>query len=302
MAVYQLNHAQHVSVWLSLYGQIERLRIFLHLWRVELKLRSANVAHLPGHLQRKRALNIRRLRTYRKEGLFPKNLDFRGAFIPYFKDATGTPCAVAYLMEQSGQRDIVADVAVKNNHVYVNDIKDGPVLIWIKQSGLTQQEAARIQPSYSGWVGGFESSYQTPHLVDLFYPAAVNITVISGLTIALAFLLSRSYLASLCAGIGKKRFYTVMITTLVMINVVSLLTHFVIYDGYGTRNPDISWAILLVIAFPLFIITVIVGLIKLFLYFSNKKRFISSLIIYPLTGIVLAILLISLPIMLLLLW
>ena len=55
---------------------------------------------------------------------------------------------MAHLINESGYRDLVTRVARDNNFVYINDIKEGPVIDWIKQSGLTQAEAAQIQPSY----------------------------------------------------------------------------------------------------------------------------------------------------------
>jgi len=40
-------------------------------------------------------------------------------------------------------------IATTNNNVRVKDVKDGPVLDWILTSGLTQEEAAIIQPGYT---------------------------------------------------------------------------------------------------------------------------------------------------------
>lgn len=41
------------------------------------------------------------------------------------------------------------EVAKTNNNIRVKDVKDGPVLDWILSSGLTQEEAAIIQPGYT---------------------------------------------------------------------------------------------------------------------------------------------------------
>lgn len=41
------------------------------------------------------------------------------------------------------------DIATANNNIRIKDIHDGPVLDWILNSGLTQEEAALIQPGYS---------------------------------------------------------------------------------------------------------------------------------------------------------
>ncbi len=125
----------------------ETLRIRFHLAKVEIKLRNKDVCKLSLELKERRIENLDRLHSYWVRGKFPKNPDFSHR-IPYFKDASGVPCAVAYLIEKSGKSALVNEVARTNNHVYVNDIQDGPVLDWINNSGLTQDEAALIQPSY----------------------------------------------------------------------------------------------------------------------------------------------------------
>ena len=44
-----------------------------------------------------------------------------------------------------------------DNHVRVPDVKEGPLVDWVLQSGLTQEECARIQPTY-----GFRKPPPTP--------------------------------------------------------------------------------------------------------------------------------------------
>jgi hypothetical protein len=117
---------------------------------VEKELRQKNVGHLSLELRQERAKNIAHLHQYWTSGLYPKNPDFLDQRVPYFKDAVGTPCAMAYLIEQSGHQDLVNAVARSNNHIYINDIQDGPVMDWINKSGLTKAEAARVQPTYGG--------------------------------------------------------------------------------------------------------------------------------------------------------
>jgi uncharacterized protein YjbI with pentapeptide repeats len=51
-------------------------------------------------------------------------------------------------MRESGWSDAVDEIARHNNHVYVPDAHDGPLVHWVLQSGLTQEEAALIQPGY----------------------------------------------------------------------------------------------------------------------------------------------------------
>jgi hypothetical protein len=133
----------------KLLAQIEWLRVRNHLRIVEQELQRENVEHLSEELQQERAKNISRLHQYWTSGLYPKNTEVLYKRVPYFKDAIGTPCAMAYLIEQSGHQNLVNEVARTDNHVYINDIDNGPVLEWINESGLTKAEAARVQPTYA---------------------------------------------------------------------------------------------------------------------------------------------------------
>ena len=129
---------------------LEQWRLKTHFKFVDGNLRRADVSHLTPELRAARDKNIALLREYAAHGVFPKNLDFPGQRIPYFKDAYGTPCAVGNLMERTGGQAVVDEITATNNHVYVNDIRGGPAMAWLRRSGLTQAEAAMIQPGYPG--------------------------------------------------------------------------------------------------------------------------------------------------------
>jgi len=135
----------------ALKQSLEQARIKNHLRYVEKSLRAVNVSHLSPELQAKRAENLDYLREYWQAGNFPKNIDFRFSFTPYFRDANGTLCAMAYLIDRSGYGNIVEAVVARNNFVYVENLTDGPVVEWVNANGLTQEEAALIQPTYYGW-------------------------------------------------------------------------------------------------------------------------------------------------------
>jgi hypothetical protein len=94
-----------------------------------------------------RSREISRLSAYREAGRFPRNHRILGR-IPTFVDDRGTPCAVGFLMQRSGHRALVKAIARDDNNVYIENITEGPALDWIQLSGLTQDECARIQPSY----------------------------------------------------------------------------------------------------------------------------------------------------------
>ena len=150
LAISQTKVSPIVNFFEKILARIEWFRVKNHLRIVENELLRKNVDHLSLELQRERAKNITHLHQYWTNGVYPKNPDFLDRRVPYFKDAVGTPCAMAYLIEQSGHQDLVNIVTRSNNHVYINDIQEGPVIDWIKKSGLTKAEAARVQPTYGG--------------------------------------------------------------------------------------------------------------------------------------------------------
>lgn len=108
-------------------------------------------------LRERRELQISRVQAYADASQFPRNLDFRGRRVPYFVDDRGVPCAVANLMIQDGLQGEVDEIVRTNNHVRVMDVSQGALVDWVLGSGLLQEEAARIQPSYD-----FERPYPVP--------------------------------------------------------------------------------------------------------------------------------------------
>jgi hypothetical protein len=96
----------------------------------------------------RRLVNMQRLRLYQLRGVFPQNEHVADRAVPVFVDNYDTACAVGHLMRQSGWTDEVAKIQRTNNLVYVPDVHAGPLVDWVLSSGLTQEEAALIQPSY----------------------------------------------------------------------------------------------------------------------------------------------------------
>jgi hypothetical protein len=99
-------------------------------------------------LAERRLVNMQRLRLYQLRGVFPQNEHVADRAVPVFVDNYNTACAVGHLMRQSGWSDEVAAIQHANNLVYVPDVHTGPLVDWVLISGLTQEEAALIQPSY----------------------------------------------------------------------------------------------------------------------------------------------------------
>lgn len=102
-----------------------------------------------SRLAARRYWQIRTLQHYAERGRFPLNEGQSGHAVPIFVDNHGTHCAVGYLMARSGHSKPVARIAQQNNLVYVDDVDSGPLVDWILFSGLTQAEAAMIQPGYA---------------------------------------------------------------------------------------------------------------------------------------------------------
>jgi hypothetical protein len=105
----------------------------------------------PSQRQRRSAL-VAVLRVYRDGGAFPRNYDFPGEAVPYFIDRkTGIRCAVAHLLEHTGEIDLVARVARADNNIWVAELEgDAEFGEWLDANGLTLAEAARIQVPYVG--------------------------------------------------------------------------------------------------------------------------------------------------------
>jgi hypothetical protein len=122
-------------------------------------------------LAAERGRNLAVLREYQARGLFPINDQDPTRAIPIFVDRHDTACAVGYLMRQSGAGRAVAAIVQANNFVYVTDVHDGPLVDWILTSGLTQEEAALIQPGYYGPESppDYPSTYYTNEVGDDHY-------------------------------------------------------------------------------------------------------------------------------------
>lgn len=99
-------------------------------------------------LAAERLTNVLRLRRYQRRGLFPVNEHVADRAAPVFVDHYDTACAVGHLMRESGWAAEVAAIEAAHNLIYVTDVTEGPVVEWVATAGLTQEEAAVIQPAY----------------------------------------------------------------------------------------------------------------------------------------------------------
>lgn len=127
--------------------EIARLRAHFSKTLKELWARDVSSLSASQRLMRERLLY--ELARYARAGRFPRNIDFPGRLVPYFVDAFGTRCAMAHLIESTGETHLVARVAHTANNALVREIEDDPELqAWLERAGLTATEAGRIQPSY----------------------------------------------------------------------------------------------------------------------------------------------------------
>jgi hypothetical protein len=94
-------------------------------------------------LAKQRAISLQRIRDYLAAAVYP--LDEQGRPTSIFRDAEGRLCAMAYLIDASGRRDLVDEVVRTNNKLKLADVKDGPLMDWMLGSGLTQEEIAMVQ-------------------------------------------------------------------------------------------------------------------------------------------------------------
>ena len=129
----------------------EVARIRAHLERVEGELRASTPATLTPAQAEQRAFAIEHLRQYIVAERYPIN-DLSEETTPIFVDSHGARCAVAALLEASGHRALVEQIAHTHNLAYVRDLAYDPDLqAWLTANGVTLAEAARIQPSYPNW-------------------------------------------------------------------------------------------------------------------------------------------------------
>lgn len=130
-------------------AEVRRLRA--HFDSVDSELRARDISGLTSSQNAQRERLIAWLTEYRNAGVFPVNDRFPDRMVPFFRDSKGTLCAMAYLIDRSGRRDIVDRIAQTQNNALIPDLASDPQLAaWLERSGLTVGEAARIQPTYGG--------------------------------------------------------------------------------------------------------------------------------------------------------
>jgi Domain of unknown function (DUF4440) len=130
--------------------RLEVARLRAHFDSVDAELRHAKALQFTPSQRRARATLIGWLQKYRDAGKFPRNDRFPELAMPFFRDVHGALCAMAYLIERSGRRDLVDRIALTRNNAFIAELaNDAELRVWLDSVGLTVTEAARIQPTYS---------------------------------------------------------------------------------------------------------------------------------------------------------
>lgn len=128
---------------------LETARVRRHLEGAEASLVSRDAATLSPTRRAARVRCIADLQAYIQRGVFPHNHQLSGRRTPVFVDEHGTRCAMAFLIERSGEVDLVARIAATRNLARIRELADDAELVaWLDRNGITLEEAARIQPAY----------------------------------------------------------------------------------------------------------------------------------------------------------
>ncbi len=110
----------------------------------ELRARDVSDRSLATQAARARSLDL--LAAYAERGDFTLHHELWPRELPLFIDERGTRCALAFVLDGSGETDAVVRLASECNDAYLNEIDDDPeVARVLDRLGLTLDEAAYIQ-------------------------------------------------------------------------------------------------------------------------------------------------------------
>jgi len=155
-----------------------RLRVLVLLVAVLSVASVASADTVREKLAARRAKVIERLEAYRKAEVFPT--DALGLPLGVFRDDKGVRCPMSELVFLSGRSDLVDAVVKLDNKIRFADINGGPILDWLLQSGLTQEEAIQIQGAmeYRGFQGegyrGTQVVYDIQPTIDTAHQTVID--------------------------------------------------------------------------------------------------------------------------------
>lgn len=95
-------------------------------------------------LAEQRKVNLEHFHTYRTKRIYPHNSYSEGT-LNVWKDADNHLCAVATMVHDTGNDELVDTVASAENFVKTANLENGPLMDWVLTSGFTQEEIVMIQ-------------------------------------------------------------------------------------------------------------------------------------------------------------
>jgi hypothetical protein len=125
----------------------EKTRIKTHLQYVIEILENTETQHLNADQAKNRKYIITLLKQYKDAEEFPKNHHFKNRS-PVFIDRDGNLCAVGYLIAKTEGLETAQKINRDHKFDYIKDIDPKLINGWLAENGLTQKEAAMIQPAY----------------------------------------------------------------------------------------------------------------------------------------------------------
>ncbi len=127
----------------------EQARVRRHLEGALEALLGASTEHLTAGQRARRAGLVGHLRGYIDAGRFPVNRTGH-PLTPVFVDGEGARCAVASMLDATGEESLVQAVAAGNNLARVHALAELPAVRgWLEHHGIGIDEAARVQPMYA---------------------------------------------------------------------------------------------------------------------------------------------------------
>ena len=135
------------SIAMKAWEQMEDARIRRHLRIAHAEVSQHTPAGLSDDQRTRRAAALDFLARFIDKGEFPRNASFKNP-IPFIRDENGRVCAFAAMALSSGDAALVEHLETVDNNMWLADVSDDRLGSWLRANGLTQQEAARIQPAY----------------------------------------------------------------------------------------------------------------------------------------------------------
>ncbi len=119
-------------------------------------------AAVRARLASARATNVGAFVRYEQGRVYPSNTTKAG-LLNVWRDADGHLCAAATMIDRSGAHELVKHIGDTDNNLRLATIHDGPVMDWILESGLTQEEVVIIQAPF---VPVVQEPRPAPQMVD----------------------------------------------------------------------------------------------------------------------------------------